>query len=913
MEPITPRTIGTHNPSFRNDNEIHIPTQQTQENNQSLAELTQTVRALSETVSQMQQHPPAYQPNPVVTTPRTTHNATTNILDTPVVEEATRCPNLFLGLDQPRTTTTTTYIDPSRNRMDLHTIFHTRNTAGVSQQEFNAFPHLPASRYTNQYVRAFLLRLQSHLADMTNNPDAVAEAHALQAIIPFLSPTILLNMAKQYTNQHTSLPYDRLYYWRNAHATYIHHIQDEPSNFNTPAENLIQILERLTNPPDNQNNRQWQQYNRNYNNDNNNSNTNFRPYRNNFNNNYRNNNYNNNPRNNNGNFNNNPNFNPNLNNNNPNNYNNSRNNNPNYTNNFPNNNSTLPRNNSNFQGNRNNYGNTNPRSNYNNYNRNNNNPPNFNYPNNNQPNNNNNYYPNNNQRQQQYNNQPHNQQNQLPPSQQNSQIYHTTPTTNTQPSFPYNNTANTIDTLNMNSITKCTTIQLTCNSSATTASTLPDIQQRLLLGYAFIGKHQVRVLFDHGSQVNLINQKLVEYLGLPTYALPSEHALRFGNNQISSPTRCIPQLPFQINATQTRSKVVPLYFQTDFIIHDTSNDLLIGIPFIRSWKLITHFCNHSLIYTSEAGHHLEIPLDGITVVQPCSDANCIIQHLQDPTTPLPELPPFLPHRDLPLAKLVLPPPKDPLNHTNVLTNPVKPSIKTDSSSPLQTNHIAILDRTRLLRTTHRHNDLAYGILLVSNHEQPSISDFAQYVIDYVDKSYPLLFCEELPNELPTDDRVTHAIDLKPNAKPPPRRLYRQSTEELAETRKQINDYLDANQIRPSSSIFGAPVLLVKKKDGSMRMCVDYRGLNDITLKNTFPLPRIDDLHDRLTNAKYFTKLDLFAGYHQIRIKPGDEHKTAFTSRYGTYEFLVMPFGLTNAPSTFQTAMNVLFRDVLDEF
>ena len=133
---------------------------------------------------------------------------------------------------------------------------------------------------------------------------------------------------------------------------------------------------------------------------------------------------------------------------------------------------------------------------------------------------------------------------------------------------------------------------------------------------------------------------------------------------------------------------------------------------------------------------------------------------------------------------------------------------------------------------------------------------------------------------------------------PARRLYRQTPEELQETKRQIEEYLTAGHVRPSTSPFGAPVLLVKKKDGSMRMCIDYRGLNKITEKNNFPLPRIDDLHDRLVNATWFTKLDLYSGYHQIPIRLGDEHKTAFTSRYGTYEFIVMPFGLTNAPATF---------------
>jgi len=136
---------------------------------------------------------------------------------------------------------------------------------------------------------------------------------------------------------------------------------------------------------------------------------------------------------------------------------------------------------------------------------------------------------------------------------------------------------------------------------------------------------------------------------------------------------------------------------------------------------------------------------------------------------------------------------------------------------------------------------------------------------------------------------------------------------MAELKTQLTDLMNKGFIRPSVSPFGAPVLFVHKKEGTLRLCVDYRALNKATIKNRYPLPRIDELMDQLAGAKYFTKIDLYSGYHQIRIKEDDVPKTAFRTRYGHYEFLVLPFGLTNAPATFMTLMNNVFREYLDKF
>jgi hypothetical protein len=175
-----------------------------------------------------------------------------------------------------------------------------------------------------------------------------------------------------------------------------------------------------------------------------------------------------------------------------------------------------------------------------------------------------------------------------------------------------------------------------------------------------------------------------------------------------------------------------------------------------------------------------------------------------------------------------------------------------------------------------------------------------------------VFLEELPG-MPLEREVEFYIDLIPGTAPITKRPYRMAPTELAELKLQITDLQQKGYIHPSSSPWGAPVLFVTKKDGSMMMCIDYRSLNVVTIKNKYPLPRIDDLFDQLQGAKYFSKIDMRSGYHQLRIKEADIQKTAFVTRYGQYEFTVMPFGLTNAPAFFMNLMNKVFMEELDKF
>ena len=222
---------------------------------------------------------------------------------------------------------------------------------------------------------------------------------------------------------------------------------------------------------------------------------------------------------------------------------------------------------------------------------------------------------------------------------------------------------------------------------------------------------------------------------------------------------------------------------------------------------------------------------------------------------------------------------------------------------LSTSLISVMQANKMLRKACQ-GYLVYAIESANSEMQlakvPVVNEFFD------------VFPEDLPG-LPPDREIEFEIELAPGTEPISIASYRMAPAELKELKVQMEELLSKGFVKTSTSPWGAPVLFVKKKDGSLRLCIDYRQLNKVTVRNQYPFPRIDDLFDQLQGAKVFSKIDLRSGYHQLKIRREDVPKTAFKTRYGHYEFLVMPFGLTNDPAAFMDLMNRVFGPYLDKF
>jgi len=217
----------------------------------------------------------------------------------------------------------------------------------------------------------------------------------------------------------------------------------------------------------------------------------------------------------------------------------------------------------------------------------------------------------------------------------------------------------------------------------------------------------------------------------------------------------------------------------------------------------------------------------------------------------------------------------------------------------------------LKKSIRKNEQLHLVVLRKKDDIVAEVADPLSHFESQIKLDYSNILVMTLPKELPPSRSVDHAIDLIPGQSPPSCAPCRLAPIELEELKRLLSELLESGFIVPSKSPYGALIIFVKKKDGSLCMCVDYRALNKMTVKNKYPLPHIDDLLDRLQGATIFSSLDLHSGYNQIRIKEEDIPKTAFRTRYGHFEFHVMHFGLTNDPATFMTLMNDIFRPLLD--
>jgi hypothetical protein len=201
---------------------------------------------------------------------------------------------------------------------------------------------------------------------------------------------------------------------------------------------------------------------------------------------------------------------------------------------------------------------------------------------------------------------------------------------------------------------------------------------------------------------------------------------------------------------------------------------------------------------------------------------------------------------------------------------------------------------------------------VANRAKVNQMEVSQGFAVPVVNEFPNVFPEELLG-MPHDWDIEFVNELKLGTAPIYKNPYRMAILELAKLKEHIKELLEKEFIHPSSSLWGAPVIFVPKKDGTQRLCMDYRALNEVTVKNRYLLPRIDDLFDQLCGACMFSKINLRSGYHQLKIRECDISKTAFILRYGLYEYTVMSFGLTNAPAYFMYLMNMVFIKYLDKF
>lgn len=415
------------------------------------------------------------------------------------------------------------------------------------------------------------------------------------------------------------------------------------------------------------------------------------------------------------------------------------------------------------------------------------------------------------------------------------------------------------DLVTMPTMTKSKIRRLRKKGVGVSTFTVEQAKTTLLTFVCNVNGHTARILIDGGAQGNVISSSFVKKHAIPLHSSsPIPIVLPNGSQSFSAHTANV-----TLHRQQYSANLNPIVYPLK------KYDLLLGKPWLAQNNPLINWRTNNLRI-----NHNNIDIDwDCTGFQSSSISNRTRGLL--------------------------------LSHIHFYT---------EATTPDSEIYLALIRSHN--NTTTTNNDQP-----TSDQEQPSITPIPPRpppslppdIHTIVHDEFPDVFPTSLPSGLPPDRGDAMRIETDLTADPPFKPVIRLSIAELDELKKQLDDLLAKKLIKPSTSPYGAPVLFVKKADGSLRMCVDYRGLNRITRKNRHPLPRIDELIDRFRGAQYFTKLDLISGYHQQRIYEPHTHKTAFRCRYGHFEFNVVPFGLTNAPASFSNMMLKVLDPVLDKW
>jgi hypothetical protein len=396
--------------------------------------------------------------------------------------------------------------------------------------------------------------------------------------------------------------------------------------------------------------------------------------------------------------------------------------------------------------------------------------------------------------------------------------------------------------------------------------------------------YPLHALIDSGSSGDFISSTFVQNHNIPTQASPQTSVVILADGTRQETSRMVASASLSIASYKTEVDLMVLPLE--------QYDIILGMPWLEhvnpriDWK-------RKELGLNVAGQTLSIHTD----TEPKKPTKVRKQK----------------QKQKPTSAIVV---DDPPSHEAAAAQVAPPAAS--KSNALRTYFLSVL---QFKKEARRNREDVYLCLVRTADAEPAEEDKKkskedqelQRMAEEMMEEYKDVFPAELPAGLPPKRSIEHKIELVLGSQPTSRGVYRMSTAELDELKKQLQELTDLGFIRPSESPYGAPVLFVKKKDGVLRMCVDYRALNKVTIKNKYPLPHMSELFDQTQGAKYFSKIDLRSGYHQVRIADEDVPKTAFRTRYGHFEFMVLPFGLTNAPATFMHLMQTIFRPFLDEF